>query len=134
MVLYLIFIGIKEGALSKIGFYLKQNQYSEYKREGINSLKLFVGSSLLVVLFLFIYEQEICEFFLQNHTQTAVFQDNFYLLAVTIILDSFEIGISSLLKALNKNYSVLSNHSVNQNSTYSSTHSPSAQATTSATL
>jgi len=27
MILYLIFIGIKEGALSKIGFHLKQNQY-----------------------------------------------------------------------------------------------------------
>lgn len=107
-VLYLVFIGIKEGALSKIGFHLKQNQYRQYKRQSLSSLKLFVGSSLLLALFIYIYEHEIGEFFLQTPAQHAIFQRNYGLLALTIILDAFEIGISSLLKALNKNYSVLS--------------------------
>jgi len=47
--------------------------------------------------------------------QTLVFKDNFFLLGITILLDAFEIGISSLLKALNKNYSVLSTLSAIQN-------------------
>lgn len=76
----------------------------------MRSIKLFVVISTFFIVFLYIYEQEICDFFFEQEAHAQVFRQEFYLLAITVIIDSFQMGLASLLKALNKNYSVLSKY------------------------
>lgn len=76
----------------------------------MRSIKIFVLISITLIILIFIYEQEICFFFFEREAHALVFRSKYYLLALTILFDSFQMGLSSLLKALNKNYSVLSNY------------------------
>jgi Na+-driven multidrug efflux pump len=118
-VLYLLYIGIKEGALIKLGHHIKNNQYEQFRKDGVRSIRLFVLISSLFILFLYIYEQEICDFFFQQKAHAEVFKKDFYLLAITVVIDSFHMGLASLLKALNRSISVLSNPRPTQSPTSS---------------
>lgn len=69
-VLFMIYIGIQEGSLSKIGFLIKQNQYLIYKKIGLQSIKLCLAAALLFVLLLYVYEEELHSFFMYLYQNT----------------------------------------------------------------
>ena len=120
-IVFLSFIGIQEGSLSKIGFHLKGHQYQIFRKLGLQSIKLSMGVCLLLISFMYLYEADIHTLFMylykdenisgiirHSRTESAAFYDNFPLFALTLLVDSFFISVSSLLKVLHKNHSILS--------------------------
>lgn len=72
-ILFISYIGIQEGSLSKIGYLIKQHQYSVYRKVGLQAIKLCVGAAVLFVLLMYIYEEEIHTLFMYVYKQ----QDEF---------------------------------------------------------
>lgn len=108
-IIYLAFLGIKVGGLSKIGTRLKEGDYKSTRKEAELTIKIILATGLVMILIIFIYKSEILEFFIAGKKGRESFSNNYWILVLTIALTSIQTGISSLVKALERNFSVLSN-------------------------
>ena len=54
--------------MSKIGFFIKENQYNIYKKVGLQSIKFAVGSCCLLVLGIVYYKKKIHTMFMYVYT------------------------------------------------------------------
>lgn len=59
-------------------------------------------------IFRTVYEEDTTYYYNQSATESAIFYDNFVILSLALLIDSYQIGISSMLKALNTSHSILS--------------------------
>lgn len=62
-----------------------------------------------------LYQDDISCFFLRETRAQEIFKNNLGYICTTIFLDSIFIGLSALLKALSRNFAILSRFAVTQN-------------------
>ncbi len=72
------------------------------------TIKIILGTGLTLILIIFVYKNEIVQFFIAGQKGRETFSNNYWILILTIALTSIQAGISSLVKALERNFSVLS--------------------------
>lgn len=111
-IVFIVNIGLKEGLIIKLAYVVKKKKLRYTQSLGSRSLKIFFAVSLLIVFFMLMYVREICGFFIMAELSQKMFMDKYWILFVSIIIDSMNISLLTLIKAFNRDYFLLSNSSL----------------------
>lgn len=107
-----VLIGLKEGMLNKVAFAIKKNLTQDYREEGRVSIKIFTAVSAGILLLMLLYLSDISSFFMASENAQDQFYSNWWILFLSLIIDSVNLSLGTFLKALDKNSTALSNPSI----------------------
>ena len=104
----IINIGLKQGLIIKLSYYVKLKKIKNTREVGIRSIKVFFIVSLAIVFLMLMYVQEIDNFFVSTVPSKEIFKQKYWLLIITIIVDSLNFSLSTMVQVFNKHYPLLS--------------------------
>jgi Na+-driven multidrug efflux pump len=106
--IFIVNIGLKEGLIIKLSHYIRKRRIKYTQNIGIKSLKIFFGVSIIFVFLMLMYVDEICNFFFTASAAKEIFKEKYWILFFSIIVDSLNLGLGTMMKVFNKDYSLLS--------------------------
>jgi MATE family multidrug resistance protein len=106
--IFIVNIGLKEGLIVKLAYYLKKRKARSTREIGLRTPKIFFAVSLLFVFFMMMYIDEICEFFFVVPAPKEIFKARCWMMFLSVIVYSLNTSLATLTKIFNKTYSLIS--------------------------
>lgn len=101
-------IGLKQGLIIKLSYYIKIKKIRNTRKVGVRSIKIFFIVSASIVFLMLMYIQEIDNFFVSTVPSKQIFKQKYWLLIISIIIDSLNFSLSTMVQVFNKHYPLLS--------------------------
>lgn len=106
--IFIVNIGLKEGLIVKLAYYIRKRKIKYTQNLGIKSAKIFFAVSIIFVFLMLMYVDQICNFFFTASAAKEIFKEKYWILFCSIIVDSLNFSLSTMMKVFNNDYSLLS--------------------------